>query len=116
MKAINIRRESWKSVLRTHAPLVLPAAHDALTARIIERAGFKAYQVGGFALAGSMHAVRDVDLEHFGEKSAVVRKILNASPLPVLIDADEGYGDAKNVTRTVYEYEAMGAAALFIED
>jgi len=116
MKAINVRRQSWKNILRAHAPLVLPSAHDALTARIIERAGFKAYQTGGFSLAAAMHAVPDVDLEHFGEKSDVVRKILTASPLPVLVDGDDGYGDAKNVTRTVHEYEAMGASALFIED
>jgi len=116
MKEIGTRRMSWKQVLRQHAPLVLPAAHDALTARIIERAGFKAYQVGGFAVAAAMHAVPDLDLEHFGEKSAVARKIINASALPVLVDGDDGYGDAKNVTRTVREYETMGASAIFIED
>jgi 2-methylisocitrate lyase-like PEP mutase family enzyme len=116
MKEIGARRASWKKILREHAPLILPAAHDALTARIIERAGFKAYQVGGFAVAGAMHAVPDLDLEHFGEKSAVARKIIHASTLPVLVDADDGYGDAKNVTRTVREYETMGASAIFIED
>jgi 2-methylisocitrate lyase-like PEP mutase family enzyme len=116
MKAIRVIRPTWKQVLKAHAPLILPAAHDALAARIIERSGFKAYQVGGFALAGSMHAVPDIDLEHFGEKSAMVKKIVNASPLPVLVDADDGYGDAKNVTRTVQEYEAMGVSAIFIED
>jgi 2-methylisocitrate lyase-like PEP mutase family enzyme len=116
MKAIAVIRPTWKEILQKHAPLVLPAAHDALTARIIERSGFKAYQIGGFALAGAMHAVPDLDLEHFGEKSGVVKKILNASPLPVLVDADDGYGDAKNVTRTVQEYETMGVSALFIED
>src|ERR1044071_8039425 len=116
MKQIAVRRPTWEDVLKEHAPLVLPAAHDALTARIIERAGFKAYQIGGFAVAGAMHAVPDLDLEHFGEKSAVARKILNASSLPVMVDADDGYGDAKNVTRTVREYETMGASAIFIED
>src|SRR3954463_4556412 len=116
MKSIVVNRASWKSILATHAPLILPAAHDALTARIIERAGFPAYQIGGFALAGAMHAVPDVDLEHFGEKAAVARKIIHASDLPALVDADDGYGDAKNVTRTVHEYEEMGAAAVFIED
>lgn len=49
-------------------------------------------------------------------KSAIVRKILHASPLPVLVDADNGYGDVKNITRTVNEYEMMGVSALFIED
>src|ERR1041384_6485444 len=116
MKSIVVNRASWKSILATHAPLILPCAHDALTARIIERTGFPAYQIGGFALAGAMHAVPDLDLEHFGEKSAMVRKIVHASNLPVLVDADDGYGDAKNVTRTVQEYEIIGASALFIED
>jgi 2-methylisocitrate lyase-like PEP mutase family enzyme len=116
MKSILAKRTSWKNVLARHKPLILPAAHDALTARIIEQAGFPAYQIGGFALAGAMHAVPDLDLEHFGEKSAVVRKIVHASDLPVLVDADDGYGDAKNVTRTIQEYEAIGASAIFIED
>jgi 2-methylisocitrate lyase-like PEP mutase family enzyme len=45
-----------------------------------------------------------------------VRQIINAAPLPVLVDVDDGYGDAKIVTRTVREYEAMGVPAIFIED
>ena len=85
-------------------------------ARIIERAAFKAYQIGGFALAGAAHAVPDVGLDDFGEKVSLVRQISNASALPVLVDADDGYGDAKSVARTVREYEAMGVAAIFIED
>src|SRR5437763_12598053 len=111
-----VKRPSWHFVLEHNAPLLLPSAHDALTARLIERAGFPAYQIGGFALVGAMHAVPDLDLEHFGEKSDIVEKILHASDLPVLVDADDGYGDAKNVTRTVEVYEAMGVDALFIED
>src|SRR5437764_6046123 len=111
-----VQRGSWKTVLRRQGPLLLPAAHDALSARLIERTGFKAYQIGGFALAGSAHAVPDVGLDDFGEKAPLVRQIINASPLPVLVDADDGYGDAKSVTRTVREYEAMGVAAIFIED
>jgi len=116
MKAINVQRESWKSILKRHGPLLLPAAHDALSARIIERAAFKAYQIGGFALAGAAHAIPDVGIDDFGEKVSLVRHIINASPLPVLVDADDGYGDAKSVTRTVREYEAMGVSAIFIED
>ena len=96
MKAINVQRGSWKTVLRRQGPLLLPAAHDALSARVIERTGFKAYQIGGFALAGSAHAVPDVGLDDFGEKAPLVRQIINASPLSVLVDADDGYGDAKS--------------------
>jgi len=116
MKAINVKRGTWKTVLKRQGPLLLPAAHDALSARLIERAAFKAYQIGGFALAGCAHAVPDVGLDDFGEKAPLVRQIINASPLPVLVDADDGYGDAKSVTRTVREYEAMGVSAIFIED
>jgi 2-methylisocitrate lyase-like PEP mutase family enzyme len=116
MRAITIKRKPWKEALKQDQPLVLPAAHDALTARLIERAGFSAYQIGGFALVGAMHAVPDIDLEHFGEKSRAVENIINASPLPVMVDADDGYGDAKNVTRTIHEYIKMGASAVFIED
>lgn len=107
---------AWKDLLDTHAPLVLPAAHDALTARLIERAGFPAYQIGGFALVGATHATPDVDLEHFGEKRLWMEPIIRASNLPVLVDGDDGYGDAKNVTRTVEGYERLGASAIFIED
>lgn len=116
MKAINVQRKSWKEVLEKETTLILPAAHNALTARLIERVGFKAYQIGGFALVGAMHAVPDVDLEHFGEKSAAVEDIIGASQLPVLVDCDDGYGDAKNVTRTIQEYSRMGVSAVFIED
>jgi 2-methylisocitrate lyase-like PEP mutase family enzyme len=116
MKAITFERKAWKEVLKDEEPLLLPVAHNALAARLIERAGFKAYQVGGFALTGAMHAVPDIDLEHFGEKSAAVEDIIGASTLPVMVDADDGYGDAKNVTRTVQEYVKMGVSALFIED
>jgi 2-methylisocitrate lyase-like PEP mutase family enzyme len=60
--------------------------------------------------------VPDVDLEQFGEKSKAVEDIVSASTLPVMIDGDDGYGDAKNVTRTVQSYVKMGVSALFIED
>jgi 2-methylisocitrate lyase-like PEP mutase family enzyme len=107
---------TWRELLSGTEPLVLPAAHDALTARLVERAGFKAYQVGGFALDGSHYCFPDIDLTHFGEKSTVIMQTIGASSLPVLVDADNGYGDVKNVTRTVRGYEAMGASAIFIED
>ena len=107
---------TWKSLLDHDAPLLLPAAHDALTARLIDRAGFAAYQIGGFAINGARHAYPDLDLTHFGEERDGVRDIMAATSLPVLIDADDGYGDVKNVTRTIRGYEAMGASALFFED
>jgi len=116
MAKIVHERQTWKEVLDEEGYVQLPVAHDALTAKLIERAGFKAYQIGGFALEGSLYGYPDVDLTRFGEKSAAVWRIVRATRLPVLVDADDGYGDAKNVVRTVQEYEAMGAQAIFIED
>ncbi len=112
----SLPRATWRKTLEDHAPLILPAAHDALIARMIERAGFPAFQVGGFAMVAGMHAYPDIDLEHYGEKFDRIREIIDASTLPVLIDGDDGYGDAKNVSRSVQGFEALGASAMFIED
>jgi 2-methylisocitrate lyase-like PEP mutase family enzyme len=75
-------RKPWKALLAEHGQLLLPSAHDALTAKLAERAGFPAYQVGGFSLAGSRYARPDVDLEHFGEKSRGVKDIIDGCSLP----------------------------------
>ena len=115
MVKIKVLRPSWRSLLDRHKFLQLPAAHDALSAKLIEQAGFVAYQVGGFALEGARFGVPDIDLIRFGEKSEAVREIIKASSLPVLVDCD-GYGDVKNVTHTVNVYEQMGVSAIFIED
>jgi 2-methylisocitrate lyase-like PEP mutase family enzyme len=107
---------SWRELLKRRSPVQLPAAHDALTAKLIERARFDAYQIGGFALAGARHGLPDIDLTRFAEQAAGVQDIISASSLPVLVDADEGYGDVKNVTYVVRAYEKIGVSALFIED
>src|SRR5438270_826710 len=87
---------TWKELVSGDEPLVLPAAHDAL--------------------AGTRWAYPDIDLIHFYEVEEALRQISGASPLPVLVDAGDGFGDVKNVARTVRGLEAAGAAALFIED
>src|SRR5215203_7043146 len=103
-------RTSWRTLLDEGGPLQLPAAHDALTARLIARAGFKAYQVGGFALAGARWAYPDVDLIHYYEENEAIRQIVAASQLPVLVDAGDGFGDVKSVMRTVRGYEELGVS------
>ena len=109
-------RPSWKDLLARERPLLLPGAHDALSARLIERAGFAAYVIGGFALVGSRHALPDIGLVGYGEMSAGIRDTIAASQLPVMVDTDHGYGDIKNVTHTIRGYEAMGVSAIFMED
>ena len=107
---------NWRDVLATEKPLLLPCAHDGLSARLIEAAGFKAYSIGGFPLVGARYGLPDIGLAGLADMAVGVRDIVAANRLPVLMDADDGYGDAKNVTRTVRLYESLGVAALFIED
>ena len=116
MPDIKVSRPSWRQLLKREKLVQLPAAPNALTARLIERAGFHAYQVGGFALDGARFGLPDIDLTRFGEKSTAVREIIAASKLPVLVDCDDGYGDVKNVTHLVRVYQEMGVSAIFIED
>jgi len=109
-------RPTWKDLLAKEQPLLLPCAHDALSARLIERAGFAAYSIGGFALVGARYGIPDIGLAAYGEISSGIRDIMAATALPVLVDGDTGYGDVKNVAHTIEGYETMGASAIFIED
>ncbi|WP_296557966.1 oxaloacetate decarboxylase [Pigmentiphaga sp.] len=107
---------SFRQLVQTERPLVLPGAHDALSALLIRQAGFKAYFIGGFPLVGARYGLPDIGLAALGEIAAGIRDIMAASDLPVLVDVDNGYGDIKNVIHSVHTYEKLGAQALFFED
>lgn len=96
--------------------LVLPGAHDALTARVIEKAGFKAVTCGGYSLAASLLGKPDIGLLGMKEMADQYRNMVEAIDIPLFADGDTGYGDVNNVMRTVKEYEKAGVAGLFIED
>jgi 2,3-dimethylmalate lyase len=72
--------------------------------------------MGGFASLGARHAVPDVGLMGLADISAIARDVRAATSLPFMVDADDGYGDAKNVAHTVRTYERLGAQAIFLED
>lgn len=109
-------RKPFRSLLAPDGPLILPGAHDALAARLIQRAGFPGFFIGGFGAVGARFGVPDIGLKSLGDISLAVSDIMAASDLPVLVDADDGYGDVKNVVQTVHTYERMGVGALFLED
>jgi 2-methylisocitrate lyase-like PEP mutase family enzyme len=111
-----VTRRRLSELLESESPLLLPVAHDALSARMIERAGFTAASIGGFGVIGCRLGLPDLGLASFGEISAAVRDIAAATTLPLIVDADDGYGDVKNVARTVWTYETMGVSAIVIED
>ena len=116
MEHVASERISWWKALKKERPLLMPVAHDGLSAKIIEQAGFSAVQVAGFAVAGTRHGLPDIDLVHYAERNAAVKDIMSATSLSILVDADDGYGDVKNVTHTVRGYMALGVQGLFIED
>jgi 2-methylisocitrate lyase-like PEP mutase family enzyme len=107
---------SFHALCRSERPLVLPGAFDAISARLIRRAGFKAYFTGGFPTIGARWGLPDIGLVAFGEISAAVADIMAASDLPVMVDGDNGYGDVKNVVHVLHGYERLGVSAIMFED
>ena len=108
--------KTLRELHREHKPLVSPLAHDALSARLIERAGFKTFNIGGSAMLAARHALPDLGLAGFAEMLAGIRDIVEASTLPCLVDADDGYGDVKSVVRTIQGYEKSGVSGALLED
>jgi 2-methylisocitrate lyase-like PEP mutase family enzyme len=113
---MNGHARRFRELLGCERPLVLPGAHDALSALLVKQAGFPAYFIGGFPLVAVRYGLPDLGLAALGEMSSAVRDMLAVADLPVLVDGDNGYGDVKTVAHTVHTYERMGVAALFFED
>src|SRR3954453_19686926 len=105
-----------RALLRRDEPVLAPGAYDGLSARLIERAGFPAVYMTGFGASASLLGRPDIGLLSFGEMAGHARRLVQAVGVPVIADADDGYGNPLNVMRTVREYEAAGVAALHIED
>ncbi len=94
----------------------MPCCFDALSARLIERAGFPLTFMSGFAVAAARHALPDTGLLSYAEMLAAGRDILDAVSIPVIGDGDTGYGNPANVRRTVQGYARAGFAGVMIED
>jgi carboxyvinyl-carboxyphosphonate phosphorylmutase len=105
-----------RQLLAGGEPVVAPGAYDALTARIIELAGFPAVYMTGFGTSASLLGRPDVGLLTMTQMVDNARRIAQAVNVPVISDADTGYGNPLNVIRTVQEYERAGVSALHIED
>src|SRR5579872_1440453 len=103
-------------MLRSREPILAPGAYDALTARLIEQAGFPAVYMTGFGTAASLLGRPDVGLLGMSEMVANAARIAQVVDVPVIADADTGYGNPLNVIRTAREYERAGVSAIHIED
>jgi 2-methylisocitrate lyase-like PEP mutase family enzyme len=105
-----------RELLSAGQPVLAPGVYDALGARLVEEAGFDAVYMTGFGTAASRLGRPDVGLLTMTEMVDNARGIARAVRLPLIADADTGYGNAINVVRTVQEFEQAGVAAIHLED
>jgi len=110
------QRIGLAEMLRSPEPILAPGAYDALSARLIEQAGFPAVYMTGFGSAASLLGRPDVGLLGMAEMVDNARRIAQAVDVPLIADADTGYGSPLNVIRTVQEYERAGVSAIHLED
>lgn len=96
--------------------IVLPGVFDALSARIAEQVGFEAMFQTGYGSSAALLGMPDFGFLNAGETLANAQRILSAVNIPVLVDADTGYGNPLNVWRLVRDLENLGAAGIFLED
>ncbi len=105
-----------RALLRQPGTVVAVGAHDALSAKLIEAAGFPVIWASSFTISAAQRAMPDVNLLTMTESLEVARYINDAVNVPTIADCDTGYGNAVNVIRTVQEYEKAGIAGISIED
>jgi 2-methylisocitrate lyase-like PEP mutase family enzyme len=109
-------RTRLKERIATGKLLVAPGVYDALTARLAAGVGFEAVYMTGYGTSACRHGLPDRGLLTMTEMLDNVRAIADVVEIPLIADADTGYGNELNVVRTVKEYERAGAAAIHIED
>jgi phosphoenolpyruvate phosphomutase len=96
--------------------LRIGGAHDALSARLVEEAGFPAVWLSGFGVSATQFAMPDANLVSLAESVEAARRVTASVAVPVIVDADNGFGDALNAARAVREYGRAGVAGVCLED
>jgi 2-methylisocitrate lyase-like PEP mutase family enzyme len=110
------RRVALRELVSKKEGLVVPGAYDGISARLVQDAGFPAVYMTGYGTAASRLGLPDLGFAGLGEMADHARNLAAILDVPLIADADTGYGNALNVRRTVQMYEAAGVAALHIED
>jgi 2,3-dimethylmalate lyase len=111
-----VKKANLAALLKRKKIVVAPGAWDALSARLIARHGFPAVYLTGYGTTASLLARPDIGFVTLSDMCGVVRNIANAIDVPLIADAESGFGNAVNITRVVREYEQAGAAAIHLED
>ena len=107
---------SLRKLLKTNKPILVPGIYDALSAKIAQQVGFEAVFHTGYGTAATLLGVPDIGLVSFSEMKERVSNICNSIDIPVVADADTGYGNSLNTMRTVKDYIRSGASGLILED
>lgn len=110
------RRRELRRLVEAKNGLVVPGAYDAVSAKLVERAGFPAVYMTGYGTSASRLGLPDLGFAGLAEMVDHARNLAGAVSIPLIADADTGYGNALHVRRTVALYQAAGVAALHIED
>jgi phosphoenolpyruvate phosphomutase len=110
------KRRRFREAIASGSPVVMVGAHDALSARLVERHGFDAVWVSGLGVSTMAHALPDLNLITMSEALEAAIRMDRATELPVIADCDNGYGGLTNVVRTAREYERAGITGICIED
>src|SRR5574341_2390144 len=103
-------------ILQEGGALAFPGVYDALGAKLVEQAGFPLTFISGYSVAATQLGMPDFGYLTQTEMVAVAKRVCGSVRIPVIIDADTGYGNALNVIRTVNELIDAGAAGMFLED
>jgi 2-methylisocitrate lyase-like PEP mutase family enzyme len=109
-------RRTLRRLIEKKNALLVPGAYDGVSARLVERAGFPAVYMTGYGTSASRLGLPDLGYAGLAEMADHARNLAAAVSIPLIADADTGYGNALGVRRTVQAYEAGGVAALHIED
>jgi 2-methylisocitrate lyase-like PEP mutase family enzyme len=110
------RRRTLRTLVAGKAGVVIPGVYDAVSAKLVERAGFPAVYMTGYGASASRLGLPDLGFAGLAEMVDHARNLAGAVQIPLIADADTGYGNALSVRRTVALYEAAGVAALHLED
>jgi 2,3-dimethylmalate lyase len=109
-------RATLRQLVNRKNGLVVPGAYDGVSARLVERSGFPAVYMTGYGTSASRLGLPDLGYAGLAEMADHARNLAAAVGIPLIADADTGYGNALSVRRTVQTYDAAGVAALHIED
>jgi 2-methylisocitrate lyase-like PEP mutase family enzyme len=108
--------ENLKNIVSRRDAVIVPGAANAMFARVIEASGFEAVYVTGAGIANMLLGAPDIGLTTMSEVADTVARISDTVSIPLIVDADTGFGNAVNMVRTVRTFERAGAAAIQIED